>query len=319
VYCWGQNGVGQLGDGTTVSRNQPVRSAGTLTFASLDAGAYHTCALTGTGQAYCWGANGAVGVNGLPLGTPTTQVCANPEAPYRGDSWPCSPNPVAVSGGLTFRSISSGVLATCGVALNGEASCWGWNILYQLGNGTDADATAPTLMAGGLRFDALALGGVHGCGLVSGQAYCWGAKVFSWGQLGTGSLQGSSTPAAVVGGLTFTTVIPSSANNILSFTCGLTPPGAAYCWGTSRHGQLGTTSMLTPSCAVVNGADIPCTSVPVPVAGGIAFATLALGEEFACGLDRDGAAFCWGRNDFSQLGDGTTTDRNIPTPVVPLP
>jgi alpha-tubulin suppressor-like RCC1 family protein len=117
--------------------------------------------------------------------------------------------------------------------------------------------------------------------------------------------------------LSFSAVVPSYANNIYAFTCGLTMGGAVYCWGANRLGQLGTNAAI--DICSFGGNDFPCTSVPVLVAGGIDFVSLATGNEFACGVARDGAAYCWGRNEYGQLGDGTTTNSNVPVRVVGLP
>jgi alpha-tubulin suppressor-like RCC1 family protein len=311
AYCWGENAMGQLGDGTKTSSNVPVRSAGNLTFTSIDAGAFHTCGVTTAGEAHCWGSNAADNLDGYALGGPTAEMCDNPDAPYRGDTWPCSPTPIAVSGGLSFRSITAGVWATCGIAVSGETYCWGWNQFNELGNGTDVDATAPTLVAGGLSFDDVDFGAVHACGLIGQDAYCWGGAVPAYyGYLGTGTFDPSSTPAAVVGGLHFSTLAPSGGNNIYSFTCGLTLEGAAYCWGASRAGALGTSASL-PNCG-----NALCSTVPVPVAGGITFVSISAGEEFACGVGDSGEGYCWGSNEFGQLGDGTTDDAATPVLVV---
>ena len=321
-YCWGENGFGQLGDGTTTNSNVPVRAAGSLVFTTIDAGPYNTCGLISTGEAYCWGANGPSTQTfgdrdgpGYALGAPTTELCANPAAPYRGSFWPCSPTPLAVSGNISFRSISAGVWATCGVAVSGEAYCWGFNGNDNLGTGTAEYATAPTPVAGGLLFDGVVQGGFHACGLVNDDAYCWGARLFNWGQLGIGSFVESNTPAPVVGGLIFSAVIPTSANNVYMFTCGLTTAGATYCWGAGRFGGLGT-DVVVPSCTQ-GDVTFPCSNVPVPVAGGIEFISVATGNEFACGVGRNTVVYCWGRNDSGQLGDGMINDAATPVRVLP--
>ena len=56
AYCWGYNGEGELGDGTNTTASSPVPVAGGLSFASLSAGAFHSCGMTGGGL-YCWGDN----------------------------------------------------------------------------------------------------------------------------------------------------------------------------------------------------------------------------------------------------------------------
>ncbi len=314
AYCWGENPFGQIGDGTTTNSNVPVRAVDGAVFIALDAGVYHTCGVVATGEAYCWGSNASEGIEGFALGAPTTEMCDNPNPTYRGAQWPCSLTPLAVSSGIGFRTISAGLWATCGIALSGYSYCWGWNSTYQLGDGTETvtDATEPRLVAGGLLFDGLALGGFHGCGTVGQDAYCWGARAFNYGQLGTGSSVdgGSSAPTSVVGGLSFSTVVPSDGNNIYAFTCGLATTGSAYCWGASRYGALGTDVAGDPDCSVL------CSTTPIAVTGGLTFVSISAGSEFACGVTHGRDVFCWGHNDLGQLGDGTTDDTATPVQVV---
>ncbi|PYP20711.1 MAG: hypothetical protein DMD53_09885, partial [Gemmatimonadetes bacterium] len=88
-----------------------------------------------------------------------------------------------------------------------------------------------------------------------------------------------------------------------SHACGVTPGGAAYCWGANVNGQLGdgtTTDRLSP----------------VAVAGGLSFAAVSAGDLHTCALTAGGAAYCWGYNGDGELGDGTTTNRLSPVLVV---
>src|SRR2546428_13988235 len=57
AYCWGGNGSGKLGDGSTASSTVPVAVTGGLTFSAVATGWDHTCGLTVSGAAYCWGRN----------------------------------------------------------------------------------------------------------------------------------------------------------------------------------------------------------------------------------------------------------------------
>jgi alpha-tubulin suppressor-like RCC1 family protein len=126
AHCWGDNAMGQRGNGTTAASPQPTPVAGDLTFVSLTAGEYHACGLTAEGHAYCWGAN-----IGMALGTADAVVdCAGVA---------CSPVPVRAAAPLTFDvlSASSGLRGshTCGVTKSGLAHCWGRNTEGQLGAG----------------------------------------------------------------------------------------------------------------------------------------------------------------------------------------
>jgi alpha-tubulin suppressor-like RCC1 family protein len=258
AYCWGNNGSGQLGNGTTTNAPMPVAVSGGLRFTSMDAGASHTCGVTGSGTAYCWGRNDR---GQLGDGTTTTRLA-----------------PVPVSGRLVFQSVTAGgfiIGHTCGVTTAGAALCWGDNEKGQLGIGTH-DVTAhpvPAPVSGGLTFATLTAGlGRHTCGITGAEtAYCWGENPF--GALGTGSTADSAVPAAVAGGLTYAQL---RAGGFIGHTCGLTSRGAAYCWGDNEVGALGdgsTDDSFTPS----------------PVADGLVFSSLDSGLRHTCGRVTAGA------------------------------
>ncbi|MFQ5747633.1 MAG: hypothetical protein ACE5HF_10510, partial [Gemmatimonadota bacterium] len=86
-------------------------------------------------------------------------------------------------------------------------------------------------------------------------------------------------------------------------TCGVAVGGTAYCWGSNSFGELGDNSGVTDR------------KKPAAVVGGIAFASVVAGSFHTCGLDASGTAYCWGLNTDGQLGDGTNTDRAVPTLV----
>ena len=224
AYCWGTNKQGQLGDGTDEPRRlQPVAVAGTRRFRVVSAGASHTCGINLDGKAFCWG-HGKSG----EIGDGTTSVRRTPRA---------------VSGGLTFSDISTGLAAqsgnynfTCGVTTSDRAYCWGGNIDGQLGDGTTARRLRPVAVTGGLRFASVSARMGYACGLTTADAaWCWGRD--DHGQLGDGGPTSGSPsrpfPTAVSGNLSFTTVRSGWLH-----ACALTPEDAAYCWGSNLSGEL---------------------------------------------------------------------------------
>ena len=131
AYCWGENGFGGLGDGTSVHSSSPVAVTGGLNFIQLAAGGFtggHTCGRASTGAAYCWGENGAG-----QLGDATMAGRLQP---------------VAVSGGFTFTSLDAGFRHTCGRASTGIVYCWGSNGGGQLGNNSNLGSPIPVPVAG---------------------------------------------------------------------------------------------------------------------------------------------------------------------------
>jgi alpha-tubulin suppressor-like RCC1 family protein len=113
------------------------------------------------------------------------------------------------------------------------------------------DAVYPTRVTLPVQAVVLAAGGAHTCALTAGgDAWCWGSD--SNGQLGRGSIGGSSsTPAPVSGGLKFIALSAGGAH-----TCGVTLDGSIYCWGANASGQLGDGS-TTDRGAPVRVAESP--------------------------------------------------------------
>ncbi|MES2176701.1 MAG: Ig-like domain-containing protein [Gemmatimonadota bacterium] len=282
IRCWGNNSLGQLGDGTTSNSLVPVNVnlsgiALALPQASVTVSPQgigdHTCLLDDAGKAYCWGSNTAG-----QLGD-GTQVNRN--------------NPTAVNTALRFTAIATGSEHTCALTSGGEMYCWGSNFVGQIGDGTRANIRpAPTRVsaAAGVTFVSIALGSQHSCAI--GQnvvTYCWGSNAS--GQLGDGTLVDRAAPTVVTGSLALTTVSAGDTH-----TCGLTAAGAAFCWGARANGALGdggSTSLSQPT--------------PVAVANNHVFQSIHAGWLYTCGAKANGEVWCWGANFFGRFGDGTTT------------
>lgn len=301
AYCWGNGWYGQLGTGYGDVGNKPT--AVTVTnpgaFESIAAGFMHTCGIRPGGEADCWG---LIGLGGLGDNTGATS-CAYGEL--------CRGIPVAVSGGLSFSALAVGGQRTCGIASGGTLYCWGANYAGQLGIGTadHASHSVPeAVIAGGLSFESVTLGGAQTCALgTSGRAYCWGAN--NYGELGLGGVDAvpHTTPDSVAGAITFLQLTAGGHH-----TCGIAADHAAYCWGVNDAGELGTGAVTAPQ------------GQPTPVAGGRTYLQLSAGLEFTCGIATDSLAYCWGMNNFAQLGAPSAMSCGInPNPyacsAIPVP
>jgi len=311
-------------------------TADLISFGSISAGLYHSCAVTPAGAAYCWGWGGD-GQLGTGFRTPFRAPRASLQTP------------LAVTGGRTFATIAAGSGRSCGVTTIGEAYCWGENSSGQLGDGSRTSSLVPVPVTGGQQFASVTLGAYHTCGVTTtNAAYCWGVNSSS--QLGDGSTTFSPSPVLVAGDLLFQSVRAG-----LFHTCGVTIAQVGYCWGYNLDGQVGdgtsAFAVATPvavagdhsfasvaagwahSCAMTPAGAAYCWGVsdrlgdgsgqdhpiPVPVAGGLSFATaggaMSAGQESSCALTPAGAAYCWGHNDLGELGDGSTTGRSEPVQV----
>lgn len=277
VYCFGENGLGQLGDGTTTPHNDPGAIISSVTFDTVWAGGQHTCALASGGALSCWGANH---FGQLGDGTTTDRTV-----------------PTSVAGGHTFTTAAAGQLVTCAVATDTQTYCWGRNVYGQLGNNSYQESHAPTPVAVDPGFVQVSVGLEHACGVTAaGAAYCWGENYA--GQIGDGTTTKRWVPTLVAGGHTFTRIAAGQ-----SHTCALSASGQVYCWGDNQWGELGDGTTTS-------------RSVPGPIAGSSTFTTLSAAGATTCALDGTGTASCWGYNGDNVLGRITSTDFTaLPAPV----
>ena len=262
---------------------------------SISAGEGLSCAIE-SGEAYCWGDNyygdlgdGSTTNSNVPVAVDTSGVLA----------------------GETITQIAAGGASACALGNSGAVYCWGDDIAGELGDGSTTSSSVPVAVdtsgvLAGKTLTQISAGSLHTCALDSaGAAYCWGDNYS--GDLGDGSTTSSSVPVAVdtSGVLAGKTLTQISAGSL--HTCALDSAGAAYCWGYNGNGGLGDGS----------NSD---SSVPVAVdtSGALAGKTLtqiSAGGYHTCTLDSAGAAYCWGLNIYGDLGDGSTTNSNVPVAV----
>lgn len=333
VMCWGNNSYGNLGVGTVsgsarcpgpiavkaLCSTRPVKVRGLRDVTAISNGGWVTCAIVAGGSVACWGDNrtGALG-SGETAGPHTC-------SPPGGESQPCSPVPIGVSGIKDAVAVESYGGDTCVLLATGQVKCWGDNRHGGLGIGSFTGPATCSLGACSPR--PLAVSGIENakaisadCAVVSsGSVYCWGDN--SAGGLGSGDLSGPVTcsqggeagtpcsPSPVrVHGITNATALATGGGQ----TCALLRTGAIDCWGYNGGGQLGEGTSEGPQTCT---SDQQCSTVPVQVIGIHDATAITAGGGFTCAMRSGGLVACWGNNVSGQLGDGTTTSRAVPQNV----
>lgn len=314
LFCWGDNGSGQLGNGSYTSSDIPVPIDAGNTYTEVATGVSFTCAIRSDANLYCWGNNG---FGQLGIGTTTTQV-----------------SPQLVGAGVLKVSAGNGF--ACQVNSANQLLCWGSQSSGQLGNGvTSGYVSAPTLI--GSNAVDVSVGWDHGCALYSsnGTINCWGNN--SSGQVGDGTTSMRSTPVTIATGM-------SQVSAGMSYSCSIRSDGKAFCWGLGSSGQLGNLSSNNSTVPVAAqstysfgliraGSGTTCAADTssgylkcwgyayygvmgdgtvraqsyAPTApllpGVVSNFTLGLNSQTACAVVAD-KGYCWGAGRYGVLGNG---------------
>jgi len=235
AVCWGDNSTGQLGIGNFFDRLVPTQISGLGgLIVSVASGYDHTCAVTTSADAYCWG-NNAFGQ--LGDGTFVEKLIPSPVDGLTGTSTRIA----------FVEQAAAGEFHTCIRTPAGDAYCWGDNISGQVGNPLSTDAHTAPLAVAGLTgpIQQIETGKAFTCALLSsGGIECWGENMD--GQLGDGSNIDRFSPTGVTGLSAGVTAIGLGDLH----TCAQTTSGFRYCWGDAFYGQLGTGSTISTSIPV---------------------------------------------------------------------
>lgn len=276
VYCWGRNELAQAGGLGSTScatgvRCEPaprrVTSQMFATAREIDAGGNHTCALSNYGAAFCWG-SGGIGQLGIANGV---SITSNGAAP--------------VAGGISFTSISAGLVSSCGTSASGMY-CWG---RYP---GSTYESFSPVLISTYNRYSRVEVGSQHACAhelFGYGTSYqwvdCWGRNTY--GQVSDFAI-GQTLPFTVGTGTGWDVRRVATQGD---FTCVEQGNGTVQCFGLGTNGQLGNGMFAN-------------ASAPQTVGGGMQLRGVSTGKYHACALDPNGNAWCWGYDGQAQLGRG---------------
>jgi len=281
IWAWGDNAFGQLGDGTVVSRNVPVRVGTDTDWSDISTGMFHTLALKTDGTLWAWGDNtkGQLG-DGLASFSRST-----PAKIVTDTNW------FAISAG-DFHSL----------ARKSDSSLWAWgdNGSGQLGNGSVVPGIQPVpLRIGTDTVTRIAAGSSHSLAIKAlGTRWGWGAN--GAGQLGNGTELDAVAPVKIE--------LPPPALNFSwnavsagkSHSLAIWTNNSLWAWGSNNSGQLG------------NGTNAD-SNVPVQVTGGpSSWLAVAAGDTHTVGRDFNNSLWTWGGNQSGQLGNGTTAAANLP-------
>lgn len=304
AYCWGKGTVGQLGsaaDSTCVDNINPTARvacaiapkrviAPAIAFSVVVAGDSTSCGISSAQQLYCWGDDtyGQIG-NGSGGGG------AQPR--------------LATVASERFTSLTSGGGHACALNLAGLAYCWGKDSTGQLGDARNVNSTTPIPVigpdsqpSGALRYTAISAGANHTCAIAADRrAWCWGAG--SRGVLGTGDTLRAVVPKRVVGDRLFIAISAGTDH-----TCALGTDGGVYCWGDNTLGQLG-----------LGTTTLSFSSSPVASLESAGYTAISSGVRGSCALSGGGSVFCWGHNEYGQLGRGEPLTVPNPGSFSPIP
>jgi alpha-tubulin suppressor-like RCC1 family protein len=330
LWCWGANDSGQLGDGTGVDHASPapVMALGNGVV-EVSVGDLFSCARRADSTLWCWGSNvsGQLGNGSFDNSLAPTQVSALGAAVAEvsaGDLFACarkldgtvwcwgtgplgngavtsSATPVQVAAlGTAAAEVSTGDGAACARKTDGTLWCWGSNTFGVVGDGTTTDRLSPVqVTALGANVTGVSVGDIFACGVMSdGSVWCWGAN--DHGQLGDGTTTNHSLPMQVP---TLHNVATVSADG--RHACAHRRDGTLACWGWNAHGELGdgtTSDRSTPVAVSALGTSV------AEVSAGI--------NHNSCSVLADSSIWCWGGNEFGQVGDGTAVTRPAPVLII---
>ncbi len=218
------------------------------------------------------------------------------------------------------KQISSGGMHNCAISNDDQIYCWGNNQdLFsggnggQLGNGSTENQAYPTKISNPTGIDSwqsISSGVFHTCAIAdNNQVYCWGAN--SFGQLGDQTTDNQLSPKLVTR--------PSGVNSWQfisaggTHTCAIADNNQAYCWGVNHNPNDGN-----PSGQLGNGLpdDQPIpTQVSNPI-GVSSWQFISAGGTHTCAIADNNQAYCWGYNEYGQLGNNTTENQLSPTLVI---
>jgi alpha-tubulin suppressor-like RCC1 family protein len=285
VMCWGANGVGQLGNGSTTGEALKPAEVPGITASKLGVGGSFTCAVLTDTTVRCWGDN-TYGESGL-----ATSDITDP-----------NPTQIKVAGGAPLSGvtqISVGNVHACALT-GGTLMCWGANGQSQLAQPPDLNNHPTAVSVSGLGTIAAFSLGTHDV-MVSD-----GSSLIGWGNNADTQLSATATdPLSSPTSTTLANVVEIAMGR--QFGCARLQSGDFNCFGSRNYGELGDNMF-----AAANPPPGAAHSTPK-------LTRLVVGSDHACGRATDGSVWCWGDNTNGAVGDPTMSGfKGVPTAVTAL-
>ncbi len=342
VRCWGDNDLGQLGNGTEAAAIKPTPVASISSAAKVVAEDFRACVINRDGSAACWGDNRASqlaeNVNGVndvvktpfvlvgsevvdvALGLQSTCVVKGTTAAStvqcrgandkgqlgNGTTTPSSKFETVQGLPTSVRSVGAGFYHACAVTQQGAAFCWGEGDLGQNGNPALAALTKATPVGGNASSGLLQLS----LGYAASMAVRDDGALLLWGGLPGNDLVGNGEDYEARILETGAKILSVSTEN--THSCLVGEDGAVWCWGYSSNGQVG---VRCPGSAPCFGQG-PYVRTPFRLDVPWAAAQVAVGNALSCALTKINEVYCWGGNNVGQVGVGYASDFEPPSKVV---
>ena len=283
LYMWGENSLGQVGNGTNEDQLKPVKILSDVVSVHADPGGAYVAAITEKGDLYMWGDN-----EWGQLGTGSTTGLSEVR-------------PVKILSDVVSVELKREHVAA--ITEDGSLYCWGWNYDGQVGNGA-ADGLfgyehvySPVKILENV--SSVKLAADTGAALtIDGKLYIWGYNLYGQIGDGTGGYGNSSKNYPVL-----------VMENVKDFDIGktnssaLTEDGILYVWGSNGSGQIG------------NGTVDENQYTPVKVLEDVCYYDLG-DDNRNIAVREDGGLYAWGKNTFGAIGNGTNIEQYTPVKVL---
>jgi alpha-tubulin suppressor-like RCC1 family protein len=274
LWCWGDDSMGELGDGVNPARGTPEPVGNATDWVSIAAGDYYstfgclppvgypepspcgsgTCGIRADGTLWCWG----------DVATPLTNTNIRANGPTRiGDA-------------SDWNRVSTSGRQACGIRLNGTLWCWGGVNISGFGLAESAGTADPEQVGAAADWRDVNVGKGASCGIRrDGTLWCWASSPYeTFGAV----VIPPPHPQRIGSGVDW---ISASVGGSNRKACGIRADQSLWCWNWTARQEAN------------RGPPIFATDPELRVGGISNYAAVSVGDALSCAIRSDGALFCW--------------------------